>query len=85
MSDLTATNCGCNSNRSNNCGCFGGNSCWWIIILLFFCNGNISWGTWNRSGEGCGCDNDNNGCCSMIWILLLLFFCNGNGCSNGCC
>ena len=38
MSDLTATNCGCNNNscsNNNNCsnGIFG-NSCIWIILLL---------------------------------------------------
>ncbi|MCU6733885.1 chorion class high-cysteine HCB protein 13, partial [Suonthocola fibrivorans] len=31
MSDLAATNCGCGC--EGNVG-FGGNSCWWIIILL---------------------------------------------------
>ena len=44
----------CNGN-----GFFGGNSCWWIIILilLFCCCGNGS------GNLGCGCDNNNCGCC----------------------
>ncbi len=69
MSDLAATNCGCND---NGCGC---NSIIWIILLLSCCGGN-SWGM-GRSG----CDNDcgNNSC---IWIILLLLCC-GNGCGNG--
>ncbi len=31
--------------------CFGGNNCWWIIILIliFFC------GCGNGNGNGCGC------------------------------
>ena len=43
MSDLTASNCGCNDSyngintASNNGGC----SSWiWILILLYFLNGN---------------------------------------------
>ena len=43
MSDLTATNCGCNNVTSNN-GC---GSWIWILILLCCCGGN----------NGCGCDN----------------------------
>ena len=40
MSDLTATNCGCNNScGNNNCGNgIFGNSCIWIILLLF-CGG----------------------------------------------
>ncbi len=87
MGDLS--NCGCNNDcnaRSNNgCGCNngcglgfgGGNSIWWIIILIFFCgcgNGNSS-----NNGCGCGCDDNNNNCCSsIIWIILLSCIC-GNG------
>ena len=44
--------------------CFGGNNCWWIIILiLLFCNcgGSMCGGTYNNGG--CGCDNDRCGCC----------------------
>lgn len=89
MSDLTATNCGCNDtcgrsgNNHNNCG-FGGNSCIWIILLLFLCNGN-------GCDNGCGCGSfgmmgGGNNCCSiLIWILLISCFCgNGFGC-NSCC
>lgn len=84
MSDLSATNCGCN-NRPNDCGCnnsiFGGDSCTWIIILLllFSCGGC---GNGFLSGNGCGCGNDNNGCSCLI-LILLLFCCGGNG--FGCC
>ncbi len=90
MSDLTATNCGCNSCGCGNNNGFMGGSCIWIIILLFFCGGN------NGCGNGCGngilggnngCDNNN--CCDwLIWILLISCFCGGNngcGCNNGCC
>lgn len=80
MSDLAATNCGC-----NDCGCGGwgtslfggGNSCsciLWIICLLC-CGGN----------NGCG---NNNGCCNdSCWIIILLLLCCGNnGCGcNNCC
>ena len=38
---------------------FGGNNCWWIIILiLLFCNCGGS-----MCGNNCGCDNDRCGCC----------------------
>lgn len=94
MSDLTATNCGCN----DSCGCaqnnsiFGGNSCIWIILLLLFCGGNNG-GLFGNNGCGCnnGCGNTslfsgNGGCCEwIIWILLLSSFCgNGCGCNNNC-
>ena len=81
MSDLTATNCGCNnsngtSNASN--GFFGGN-CGWLILLLLFCGG------------GCGnngtslLSNDGNSCCEwIIWLLILSCICGGNGNNNGC-
>lgn len=84
MSDLTATNCGCNScGCSNSNGLLGGNnSCIWIILLLFFCNGNNSCGC----NDGCGSSilgGNNGGCCEwLIWILLLSCFCGGN--NNGC-
>lgn len=58
MSDLSATNCGCNGNGTalaNN----GGNSCLWIILLLIFCGGCGCGGngvsTANNGGYGCGC------------------------------
>ncbi|MGN1130892.1 MAG: hypothetical protein ACI4Q8_06015 [Ruminococcus sp.] len=40
-----------------NNGCFGGNSCIWIIliILIFCCCGG------NNGGDNCGCSN-NCGC-----------------------
>lgn len=42
---------------NNNCGFFGGNMCWIIILLILFCGcGNGSWG-------GCGSDNGCGGCC----------------------
>ena len=68
MSDLTATQCGCNRPEpSNGCGSF-----MWIIILLFLCNGN---------GGECGIGNlcgGENGCECIIIILLLLCCCGGN-------
>lgn len=76
MSDLTATNCGCGCNEVRS-GCFNGGCSWIIIlILLFSCCGNNSWG---MGRSGCG---DNN--CWWI-IILLLFFCCGNGCGDNDC
>lgn len=86
MSDLTATNCGCN----NSCGCNnnggilgGGNSCIWIILLLVFCGGCGNGMNGILGGHNdCDCDN-NNGCCDMlIWIILIFCFCGNN---KGCC
>ena len=75
MSDLSATNCGCNNGCGNR---FGNNSCVWIIlILLFCCNGN--------NGFGVGGDCDNNGCSCIIIILLLLSCCGGNSLGFGGC
>ena len=63
MSDLAATNCGCNEVSNGCCG-----SIIWILILLSCCgNGNGLFG-----GNGCGC-GDNN----CLWILLLLCCCGG--------
>ncbi len=42
---------GCGNSCGNGCGC-GGDSCWWIILLLLFCGG----------GCGNGCGNNNCGC-----------------------
>ena len=88
MSDLTATNCGCNN---NSCGCgydnrgglFGGNSCIWILLLLF-CGGNGGCGNGILGGNSCGNGND---CCEwLIWILLISCLCGGNnGCGNATC
>ncbi len=83
MSDLAATNCGCE----------GINSCsliWIILLLNCFCGGNN--GTSFLNGNGGGCGNDS---CLIILLLLLCggcggngnngsFFNNGNGCGCGC-
>ena len=60
MSDLSATNCGCNNSCSNNRSGFGfgGDSCCWIIILLLCCCGGFGSGFIN---DGCGCA-DTCGC-----------------------
>lgn len=71
MSDLAATNCGCND---NGCGC---NSIIWIILLLSCCGNNGS----VFGGNGCGNDGCGNNSC--IWIILLLLCCGNNGCGNG--
>ncbi len=46
-------------NNNGLCGCFGGNNCWWIIILiLLFCNcgGNSGYnGCYNDNSNNCGC------------------------------
>jgi len=68
MSDLTATNCGCND---GGCNC---SSIIWIIILLSCC-GNGNSGFFNNNG----CGNDN----SCLWIILLLLFCGGGCGGNG--
>jgi hypothetical protein len=67
MSDLAATNCGCDS--SNSCS-----SLIWILLLLSCCGNG---GTSLFNGNGCG-----NGCDS-IWIILLILCCCGNGNGNG--
>ena len=81
MSDLAATNCGCDNGCNNNgcgnngCGILGSgnNNCLlWLIVLLFLGN--------NNSDCGCGCTDN-----TWILIILLLFFGgNGNGCGCGC-
>ena len=76
MSDLTATNCGCNNgNDYNTANFFGGNSCIWIILLLLFCNGNDN--GCGRSGLF-GRGGNNGGCCEWIILLLILSSCCGN-------
>lgn len=81
MSDLTATNCGCND--AQNANFFGNNgSCnlIWLILLLSLLNNN---------NDGCGCGggfglfnnsgrNSNNSCSWLIWILLISCFCGNN-------
>ena len=87
MSDLTATNCGCNntSNWGGNGGCS-----WiiWILLLSCFCGGNGGGcGFGNILGGnscGCGCDDNNNSCEWLIWILLIICFCGGNN-NSRCC
>ena len=74
MSDLTATQCGCDHNSGSSNGC---NSFIWIILLSCLCGGN---GNTCSGGFGCG-SNDGNGCNLIIWIILLSCLC-GNG-SNG--
>ncbi|MCM1282197.1 MAG: hypothetical protein NC180_11235 [Muribaculaceae bacterium] len=65
MSDLAATNCGCNTSDNGCC-----NIIWIILLLSCFCgNGGSVFG-----GNGCG---GNDSC--WIIILLLLCGCNGNG------
>lgn len=74
MSDLTATNCGCN-NGTSNASSNGCSSLIWIIILLSLCGG--------CGGNGLSLANNNdNGCETLIILLLLLSCCGGN--NNGC-
>ena len=87
MSDLTATNCVCNSATTygnNGCGC--GNNFIWIILLLFCCGGNGGCGNGLLGGMG-GCGNGcgNNSCEWLIWILLISCFCGGNNANNDSC
>ena len=42
---------------NNNCGFFGGNMCWIIILLILFC------GCGNSTYSGCGNDSGCGGCC----------------------
>ena len=82
MSDLSATNCGCNNGYNTS---WSGNNLIWIILLLSLTgNGN---GILGGNG-GCGCNNGGNSCCDwVIWLLLLSNFCGGNnngGCGCGC-
>lgn len=72
MSDLAATNCGCECGGNDSSWNFSNNNWIWIIILLFSCCGGSS--MCNRSNDGCGCNN-------WIWIIILLFLCGDN---NGC-
>lgn len=72
MSDLAATNCGCECTTGGNNGC----NIIFLILLLCFCGG----GNNGCFEHNCGCGN---GCNDMIWIIILLCFCGGN--NNFCC
>lgn len=84
MSDLSATQCGCQGNDRSGSGC--GN--WiWIILIIYFLN-NCCGGSSRDSSCGCGglsgLFDGNGSCCEWIIILLVLFcFCGNN--SSGCC
>ena len=77
MSDLSATNCGCNggSGREGNNGC---SNLIWLLILLSLFNNNDGCGS-GRGGFGLFNNNGDNGCCNLIIWLLLLSTCCGNG------
>ena len=77
MSDLTATNCGCDTGCNSGCGAgnnsiFNTGSCGCsiigiILLLNLFCG--------NGCGQSsCGCGENNN----CLLILLLLLCCNGD-------
>ena len=74
MSDLSATQCGCNNGTSNTS--FFGNGCSsliWLILLLSICGNNDDGcgngiGLFNNNGNGCGCS-------SLIWLILILSCC----------
>ncbi len=65
MSDLAATNCGCNEGNSN--------SIIWIILLLSCCGGCNGGSTF--SGNGCG---GLDSCWIILLLLLCGGGCNGN-------
>ena len=81
MSDLAATNCGCNNDCGcgcnngcgcgNDCGCgngtslFGGSSCNCILWIIILM---CCCGN-NGCGNGCGCGNNDN-----CWIIVFCFF-----------
>ena len=70
MSDLSATQCGCNNSREGSNGC---SNLIWLIILLSLFNNN------DGCGSGIGLlNNSENGCCNLIWLLLILSCCCGN-------
>lgn len=71
MSDIAATNCGCECSGGNN-GC--GNLIW--ILLIMCCCGNGCGGC-EHSGS-CGCGFGGNNGCDWIWIILLLNCCGGS-------
>lgn len=79
MSDLSATQCGCNNTREGNNGCC---SLIWLIILFSICGNNNDGGCGCGGNNGLSLFNNNNdggcGCSSLIWLLLLLSCCGGN-------
>lgn len=72
MSDLSATNCGCNNggSRSSN----GFSNIIWIILLLSFCGGCGN----NGNGISLFGGDNNSGCENLILLLLVLSCCCGN-------
>ncbi|MCH5255565.1 MAG: chorion class high-cysteine HCB protein 13 [Lachnospiraceae bacterium] len=72
MSDLSATQCGCNNSREGSNGCC---SLIWLIILLSICGNNN-----DGCGSGIGLFNNDSGCgcSSLIWLLILFSCCGGN-------
>lgn len=89
MSDITATNCGCERDCGCNNGCNGGcnNGCNGNGLFNFWGgNGNCSCILWILTllaccgnNDGCGCGNNDNNYC----LILLILLCCG-GCGNGC-
>ena len=70
MSDLAATNCGCEG---------GINSCsliWIILLLNCLCGGNNGTNSIANLGGG-------DSCCWIIILLLLCGGCGGNGITGG--
>ena len=75
MSDLAATNCGCECG-GNDTTWSGANGSWiWIILLLTCCCGGNSGSFLGRGNDGCGCST---------WLILLLLMCCCGGDNNGC-
>ena len=65
MSDLAATNCGCDCGENNGCG-----NLIWLFLILSCCGGNNG----SFFNNGSGCDN-------ILPLLLILCCCGGNGSS----
>ncbi len=74
MSDLSATNCGCNNGYNTSCS---GNNLLWILLLFSCCGGNGN----GLLGSGC---NNNSACDWIIPIFLISCLCGGNGGGCGC-
>ncbi|MBE5895872.1 MAG: chorion class high-cysteine HCB protein 13 [Lachnospiraceae bacterium] len=81
MSDLSATQCGC---QTSDYECGGNNWICIIIILFLLCNNSGNSGC----GGGCGINLGNlfgNGsCCEWILIILVLLNCCGGRNNNSC-